>query len=288
MKHEKMMHDIQRLLAEQDFKNEDELNAYMNQLVGKKLPPPSKKNMSPAEWAKELIFEAYEMDPDNGFEHVLEALEIDPDSIEGYEYLGNTGEHTAISLAFYEKGVALGDKQFGGEYLEDNKGDFWGMHETRPYMRCLQMTAEILGLMGKSEGKIATYEKMIKLNSSDNQGVRAQLGISILEVGDLKKFKHYDQLFDFEDRTSSNFNRALAQYKSEGASPEANKMMQIAVNSNSYVVSKLNSKKDKVSARTSYILGSKDEATVYSFFAQDLWRNIKGALVWSKGFKKGK
>jgi len=288
MKHEKMMHDIQRLLAEQDFKNEDELQAFMSQLVGKKLPTPSKKNMSPAEWAKELIFEAYEMGPDDGFEYVLEALELDPDSIEGYEYLGNTGEHPAISLAFYEKGVALGDKQFGGKFLEEHFGHFWGMHETRSYMRCMQMTAEILGVMGKSEENIATYEKMIELNPNDNQGVRAQLGISLLEVGDLKKFMHYDQLFDLEDSTYSNFNRALAQYKNEGASPEANKMMQIAVNSNGYVVAKLNSKKDIVSARTSYVLGSKDEANSYAFFAQDLWRNTKGALAWAKRFKNGK
>ncbi|REG85327.1 tetratricopeptide repeat protein [Algoriphagus antarcticus] len=228
------------------------------------------------------------MDPDDAMDNIIEALELDPDCIEAFEFLGNLGDSMPISLAFYEKGVALGDKQFGGKFLEENKGHFWGMHETRSYMRCLQMTAEILGLMGKSEENIATYEKMIELNPSDNQGVRDQLGISLLMVGDLKKFKHYDQLFDFEDGTSSNFNRALAQYKNEGASPETKKLMQIAINSNGYVVAKLNSKKDVVSAPSSYVLGSKDEATGYAFFAQDLWRNTKGALVWAKGFKKGK
>lgn len=49
MKHEKMMHDIQRLLAEQDFKNEDELNAFMDQLVGKKYQPlPKRKCLLPS------------------------------------------------------------------------------------------------------------------------------------------------------------------------------------------------------------------------------------------------
>lgn len=288
MKHEKMMSDIQRLLAEQDFKNEDELKAFIDQLVGKKIPSPSKKNMTPAEWAKELIFEAYEMDPDDAMDNVIEALELDPDCIEGYEFLGNTGESMAISLAFYEKGVALGDKQFGGEYLEQHRGHFWGIHETRPYMRCLRMTGEILGFMGKSMESIAIYEKMIELNPGDNQGIRYQLILALLEVDDFKKFEQYDKLFEDDGGTQTSFNRALAGYKLEGATPETDKLMQIAVKANGFVVAKLNTKKPVNDPPPSYILGSKDEATVYAFFAQELWQKTKGALAWAKKFKKGK
>jgi tetratricopeptide (TPR) repeat protein len=244
--------------------------------------------MSPAEWAKELIFEAYELTPKEAMNNIIEALELDPDCIEGFEFLGNLGDSMPISLAFYEKGVALGDKQFGGEYLEQHRGHFWGMHETRSYMRCLMMTAEIMGFMKRPMQSIPIYEKMILLNPSDNQGIRYQFGLALLDVGDFKKFEEYDQLYQREISTSSNFNRALAEYKKKGSTPAANKLMQIAVNSNGFVVAKLNSKNLVNDPPPSYMIGSKEEATVYAFFGQEVWQKTKGALVWAKGFKKGK
>lgn len=93
------------------------------------------------------------MDPDDAIDNVIEALELDPDCIEGYEFLENTGESRAIILSFYEKGVALGDKQFGGEYIKQRRGHFWGIHETRSYGRCLMITAEMLGFMEEINGK---------------------------------------------------------------------------------------------------------------------------------------
>ncbi|MHA7129816.1 tetratricopeptide repeat protein [Algoriphagus namhaensis] len=286
MKNDQMLKDLQCLLAQQNFKNEDEMKALMDQLVGKPLPKPSKKNMPPEEWAQELVLEAYDMPYDEAVEAIYEALDLDPDCLEAYEWLGSVGDTPAVALAFFEKAVALGKKRFDEKFLKENKGHYWLIHETRPFMRSLFNVAEILEIQGKTEESIKILEEILELNPGDNMGARHRLGIALIRCGDFKKFEKYDKFFEYEESTETCFNRALVCFSKEGPSPKANELMQEAVNQNGYVVRKLNGPKNRGILPDSYILGSKEEAVSYAAFAQDIWKQTKGALAWAKKFKK--
>ena len=60
MSMERTMHDIHRLLDEQDFENEDEINAFMNNLM-KSGPIPHHQAETDLERAQELMYEAWEV-----------------------------------------------------------------------------------------------------------------------------------------------------------------------------------------------------------------------------------
>lgn len=62
----KMMADLQRLLATQDFKSEVEINDFLNKLAGAKIPSFPTEALSFAERAEDLVFEAYHLSPVKG------------------------------------------------------------------------------------------------------------------------------------------------------------------------------------------------------------------------------
>ena len=72
---------------------------------------------------------------------VKEALELDPDCIEAYEMLAGLEISPVQIQNHLNKGIAIGRKKFGGIFLEENKGIFWIIKETRPFMRCLYKLA---------------------------------------------------------------------------------------------------------------------------------------------------
>ena len=59
--HEKMMMDLQRLMAAQDFQSEDQLRAFMTQMLGKQVPSFPEEALNVSEHAEDLVLEAYEL-----------------------------------------------------------------------------------------------------------------------------------------------------------------------------------------------------------------------------------
>src|SRR5690349_21294663 len=93
---------------------------------------------SPSEAANELVYEAMEVDNDeDAFTLVQSALLLDPQCILAYEYLAECELLPALSVPHYAWAVQLGRRRFGGAFLEKNKGRFWQLDETKPFMRCL-------------------------------------------------------------------------------------------------------------------------------------------------------
>lgn len=122
-------------------------------------------------------------------------MKLDPDYIEAYEFLGSMERTAELAGIFYEKGISIGRRIFGGKYLEEHKGMFWDFHETRPFMRCLQHYSDCLYTMGKIKECVAILEDMIKLNPNDNQGVRDQLLLYLIQLDESKKFLKYSKMF---------------------------------------------------------------------------------------------
>lgn len=276
------MTDLQRLLATQDFKSEEEIREFMNSLVGQELPSFPKEALNFQEQAQDLIFKAYELPPLEARKNIEKALRLDRDCIEAYELLGLMEDYPEIATAFYEKGIAIGRRVFGGKYLEENKGFFWGMHETRPFIRCLYHYADCLYAMGQTKECVQVLEEMIELNPNDNQGAREQLLLYLIQLDDRKKFHKYNKMFIDDNMTFTLFNRALFAFKTEGATENANTRLKKALNTNKFVAAKLLSKQPITTFADSYMIGDENEADYYVHFAQFVWQTTKGANGWLK------
>jgi len=61
-----------------------------------------------------------------------------PDAADAYMILGNDAKNRGrlkTARQFYEQGVHAGERALGPEAFSEGVGHFWGVLETRPYMR---------------------------------------------------------------------------------------------------------------------------------------------------------
>ena len=100
--------------------------------------------------------------------------------------------------ALQEKGKQALEKE--GLY-EESVGVFWGVTETRPYMRVMKMYMDIMAEHGMLRRATAVGEEMLRLSTGDNVGVRFTLMVlyAILE----EKEKMQKLLADFADEAES-------------------------------------------------------------------------------------
>lgn len=281
-KHDKLITDLQRLMKTQDFKTEEDLRKFMKDITGQKIPSFPTEALNDQEKAQDLVYEAYELPPVKAKKNIEKALLLDHYCIEAYEYLASLEELPEIAIVFYERGIAIGRKLFGGDYLEEHKGAFWGFPETRAFMRCMQQCSDCLYEMGEVEQCVAILEEMIELNKNDNQGVRDQLLLYLLELREMDKFDKYAEMFKEDSMAFALFTRALHAFITEGKSENANEKLQKALSQNPYVAAKILSDTPIDGLAGYHGMGDENEANYYVFYAQDIWKNTKGAISWLK------
>src|SRR5712671_1778797 len=86
--------------------------------------------------AQDLIYQAWEIpNPKRRMALASKALAISPDCADAYVLLAKAANSPADTLELYRKGLAAGERAIGKQSFEDNVGLFWGILETRPYMR---------------------------------------------------------------------------------------------------------------------------------------------------------
>ncbi len=107
-------------------------------------------------------------------EYLQKALALEPNNIDAAAQLLFTKHLTAAQFlaeldALIEKAKNLLKED--GTY-RDSMGAFWGVVETRPYMRLLQLRVEWLQRCGMIGLALRQAQEMLKLNPNDNQGIR--------------------------------------------------------------------------------------------------------------------
>jgi tetratricopeptide (TPR) repeat protein len=281
-KHDKMMLDLHRIIDAQNFSSEKEKEKFLKSLIGKKIPSLPKLALTPVQQAQDLVYEAYELPPPNAKAYIEKALALDPDCIDAYEFLGNTAPTMKFAMTNFEKGIAIGRRIFGGDYLEENIGSFWRIVETRSFMRCLQAFSDCLIEQGKVKDAVAILEEMIVLNPNDNQGVRDQLKLFLIYLNEDEKYLKYNEMFKDDIFAYALFNEALFAFKTEGETENSNQKLFKALNQNKFVAPKLLSKKPIFLETSTFSMGDENEANYYASFAQKVWTRINGATWWLK------
>ena len=273
----KISTDLNRLLNAQDFKSEKEVQEFLSKLVGQTIPEFEPEALSIEEIAEDLVFQAYDLDPDNGIAKILEALALDPDCISAFEYLGTIQPISHLALPYYAYGVQIGRKKFAIEMIDD-RGQFWAIHDTRPFMRCMNNYASSLVGMGHSDKALDIYKEILALNESDNMGVRNQYGLFLIAAKMFDEYVKLDEKFGHESSATPCFNRVLHSFMTQGETPHTIDLLKTAKAQNKYFIQVLTAKSQSDVLPESYAIGSKDEALIYADFAYDVWHEIEGAV----------
>ncbi|MDT8347690.1 MAG: hypothetical protein RQ756_07795 [Flavobacteriaceae bacterium] len=140
--------------------------------------------------------------------------------------------------------------------------------------------------MGKIKECVEILEEMIALNPNDNQGVRDQLLLYLIELGENEKFLKYSKMFEEDSMAFPLFNRALFAFKTDGDSEHSKKQLLKALKQNKFVAKRLLSNKQILTLPDYYGFGDEDEADYYASFAQDIWAETKGAKDWLKKYAR--
>jgi tetratricopeptide (TPR) repeat protein len=153
--------------------------------------------------------------------------------------------------------------------------------ETRPYMRARQGLANTLGQLGRKEEAASHYRELLRLNPSDNQGIRYSLLNLLLAMNDEAAARALLKEYEEDGMAEWLYTRALLLFRTEGASRAAENALREALNMNSHVPAYLTGRKRVPSHLPPYITwGGDDEAAAYVAGYLAYWRRTPGAIDW--------
>ena len=282
---EKMSSDISRLLEGQDFKSDKELNEYLDSLVkGGKVPKAPPK--SAVSFAQDIMYEAWETESHKErIKLAREALSISPDCADAYNLLAEEEAKTyEEAKELYRKGMEAGRRALGEKIFEEDSGHFWGYTPTRPYMRSRAGVMECQWVLGEHDEAISHAKELLRLNTSDNQGIRYLLISYLAELG------RYDELDKFMNKGPYSdgaaewlYTKALLSFVKEKASVSADKDLKIALKSNRYVPEYLTGKKPIPKILPDRMtMGGEDEGFCCAARSIKAWKKVPGAIDWLK------
>ena len=192
---------IGKLAKEEDFSTVDELNAHLQRLMasGELNRMIQAAPESPAEQAQQLAYRAME-EPSSAKARKLaeKALKLDPACIDALVIRAQTRRLTPDEfIAELRAAVEAGERNLGENELIEGRGHFWGILETRPYMRARRELAMALLGAGQLREAADEFAAMLELNPNDNQGVRDYLLGVYLALNDLdgaaNLYRQYDE-----------------------------------------------------------------------------------------------
>ncbi len=271
---------IGRLLEGQDFATIEEANAFLQRaIVGGNLPVAAPR--TPLEAAQELVYQALDATGPRRVRLAREALARSPDCADAYVLLAEETDDLRQARRLYEEGMEAGIRALGPEPFAADVGHFWGIVETRGYMRACQGLAEVLWVLDAREAAIAHAGEMLRLNPMDNQGIRYLLAEWLLAVGDDDALERLLKAYPDEGSATWAYTKALLTFRRHGAGPVATRALKAALRTNPHVPLYLFGLEEMPDELPDYVgMGDESEAVEYVADAITTWIDTAGALDW--------
>lgn len=233
--------------------------------------------------AQDIIYQAWETD--SAAERVKiaqNALEVSPHCADAYNILAEDGARTlAEALDYYRQGVEAGEKALGKSFFEEEGGHFWGILETRPYMRARLGLANCLREAGELDKAIQHYSELLRLNTSDNQGIRYILLDVLMDMGQWQTAQELLGHYEDDHTCIWLYTRTLLTFYFSGATEEAERQLQAALELNPFVLDYLlRVERIPKDLPDLIIMGGDSEAVDYAAAHLNYWYRIPGAVDW--------
>ena len=281
---ERSIAKLMQELEKQDFENVDQLNEFMKTMQGKSLDDLPESTTDKGR-SQDLVLQAYDETPAKGKKLIKQALELDPNNADAYNYLASVENDVDKALTLYRQAEEAGERALGEEFIQENKGHFQGLFETRPYMRAKSGVAGCLYAKNRVNATIEVYREMIELNPNDNQGVRYLLATILLSKKDLSDYESFVKKYEGEDSALWHYNNALYHFKKMGKSAKSDGELMKAYKFNPYVMEFMLGLKELPEEMPQFIgRGDENEAVAYIFDAIHTWGKTDGALNWMYEF----
>ncbi len=162
--------------------------------------------------AQDLCWTAWDTDPTTKEgrkerkELIEEALAYNPNCTDAYCLLAENTRTYPQQLKYAKKAKEAFEKDYGEQFIKENMGYFYGILETRPYMRALWYYSEALIELGHEKAAINIMEYMLDLCTNDNMGVRFELAEIYRRHKDKqaleklnKRFQAQEEAYGFSD-----------------------------------------------------------------------------------------
>jgi tetratricopeptide (TPR) repeat protein len=241
------------------------------------------------EQAQETAYQAFGA----GDEHqrvrlARKALEISPDCADAYVLLAEHSTSRKEQEQLYRQGVAAGERALGPAFFQEYAGHFWGMLQTRGYMRSRMGLSLVLWTLGQREEAVSHLQDMLRLNPNDNQGVRYTLAGLLLGLDRDEDTARLLEQYPEDASATWAYTRALLAFRREGDTPEARRLLKAAQKANKHLVAFLVGDKHPPSELPDYYsMGDENEAIHYVAGFLPAWKATPGAVPWLRANQPG-
>lgn len=276
-----VMASLTSIFGGRDFLSDAELDAFLDSKMASGEIPPSAA-LDPLDEAQSLIYEAWNSDVIQRVRLARRALELSEDCADAYVILAeNDAKDRKQALELFRKGMEAGQRALDPEMFRRSVGRFWEVMETRPYMRARLGLAECLWEIGKKDEAVGHLRDLMRLNPSDNQGVRYILAQCLLETGADEELGTLLDRFRDDGSPQIRYSRALWMFRHAGPGRQADAVLAEAVKSNPYVPAYLLKRKKLPKEAPDHAeAGSEEEAAAYAMGAAESWQKTLGATDW--------
>lgn len=287
---ERTLRNLELAMQDQQFQTQAEAETFINQWMKTQNTAQSRGKRDKREEAQDLLFAADgESSAKKRAQFVKQALELHPDSPDAYRILAEDAKSIGDKISILKKGMQAGERDLGKSFFDENKGHFWGIASTRPYMRVKHAYAELSWLQGNLKEAASQFEELLELNTMDNLGVRYMLAGVYLEWD---RLQHAERLLRaYEDDASAVFaySRLILEYKKKGITAKLVMLYNAALQRNEYVPEYLFGKRKMPNSLPNYIgIGDENEAISYVATHSRIWVNLPELLQWMAGRSKSK
>jgi tetratricopeptide (TPR) repeat protein len=234
------------------------------------------------EKAQELVWDAWEAEtPEERIALAKKALKIFPDCTDAYNVLAINETSVSKAAAHYQKAIDAFHKNRGAQFFRERSGCFWGILETRPYMRAMQGYGRCLWDSGETEAAVQVYQKMLELNPNDNQGVRYMLVSWLLILKKYDEARALIKTYDEDAGLAIFCGRLLLTIIEKRSKASIARLYRQASTYNPHVVPFILKKKRLPKSLPDRVaLGSKEDAASYMLYeyGKELWNQYPAAV----------
>ncbi len=174
---EKIFREMQKFMEENKFESEEQANAAMQEFIAQYNENMQSYNDMEPQTAWDYLDMAFDAPTEKeAVRYAKKALELDEYCTDAEMLIADIqcGDDFEKFKKKLEKIISKTEKHLREEgYFDDDcMGEFWGILETRPYMRARYEHLKLLVSAGKIKKAKEECEDMLCLNKSDNLGVR--------------------------------------------------------------------------------------------------------------------
>lgn len=173
---EKVFAELHKAMEGKDFQSEDDINTFINQFMQNYNQNIDKKTAYDEYDYLDMAQNAF--DVKESIRYAQKALKMNPYCLDAEMIIAQAKAKNMDELKKnIEKVIQKGETQLAERNItiEEDAGSFYGLFETRPYMRARKKYLELLIAQGRFRSAIAEAEEIIRLNENDNLGARYTL-----------------------------------------------------------------------------------------------------------------